>query len=160
MRDAVAEFQEYNRPLARRNSELMRYKIARMASGPFPFYRGTFHLFAKDVVGGLADTLALFGSAGAELELVGDVHSENYGTFKAADQQIHYDIDDFDETTTGRFSLDVCRLATSHFLAVQERSVEPLERIVALTVAGLRAYVETVTRLLKKGKDLNLDINE
>src|SRR5947199_10005629 len=54
MRDPIAEFKEYNLALARRNPELLRYKVARMAEGPFPFYRGTFHLFARDVLAGLA----------------------------------------------------------------------------------------------------------
>src|SRR5262249_33905915 len=150
------EFKEYNRPLARRNPELLRYKVARMAAGPFPFYRGTFHLFARDVLGGVAGPLPT--GSGAELELVGDIHSENYGTFKAEDGLVHYDINDFDETTTGRFGLDACRLATSHVLAVQDRSGESLDRAVQLTLAGLRAYVEAVRRLLKKGKEPHLDV--
>src|SRR5438874_2530645 len=106
MRDGVEEFMAYNRPFARRNAELMRYKVARMAEGPFAFYRGTFHLFARDVVGGLAGALPLLTGAGPELDLVGDVHAENFGTFKADDKQVHYDVNDFDETTRGRCGLD------------------------------------------------------
>ena len=56
--------------------------------------------------------------------------------------------------------LDVCRLATSHFLAVQERPGETLERALQLTLSGLRTYVDAVRRLLKKGKDLTLDVSE
>lgn len=160
MRDPVAEFKDHNRPLARRNPELLRYKVARMAEGPYPFYRGTFHLFARDVLGGLAGALPLPAGSGPELDLVGDIHSENYGTFKAEDGHTHYDIDDFDETTSARFGLDVCRLATSHFLAVQDRPGETLERATQLTLVGLRAYADAVRRLLKKGKDLNLDVSE
>lgn len=159
MRDAVAEFKSYNRSLAQRSPELLRYKVARMAEGPFAFYRGTFHLFARDVLAQFAGPLPLTG-LGAELDLVGDIHSENYGTFRAEDGKVHYDINDFDETTRGRFGLDVCRLATSHFLAVQERPGETLERAAQLTLTSLRAYVESVRRLLKKGKDLRLDISE
>jgi uncharacterized protein (DUF2252 family) len=159
MRDPVEEFRAYNRRQALRNPELMRYKIARMAEGPFPFFRGTFHLFAKDVVAVMTESLQMLIGSGAELDLVGDIHSENYGTYEAEHRVIHYDINDFDETTRGRFGLDVCRLALSHFLAALERH-DPLERAVQLTLAGLRAYVETVRRLLKKGKDLNLDISD
>src|SRR5262249_32152410 len=99
MRDPVAEFKAYNQPLARRSPELLRYKVARMAAGPFPFYRGTFHLFARDVSGELAGpALPLLARSGAVLDLVGDVHSENYGTFQAVDGQVHCDLNDFDET--------------------------------------------------------------
>src|SRR5262245_32083774 len=116
MRDAVHEFQEFNRPFARRNPELLRLKVARMAEGPFAFFRGTFHLFARDVLAAVAGPLALLSGQGPELTLVGDIHGENYGTFKAADGLIHYDVNDFDEATSGRFDFDVCRLATSNFL--------------------------------------------
>jgi uncharacterized protein (DUF2252 family) len=50
--------------------------------------------------------------SGAELDLVGDVHGENYGTFQAEDGKVHCDVNDFDETPLRRFGLDVCRLAT------------------------------------------------
>ncbi len=160
MRDPVAEFKAYNRSLAQRSPELLRYKVARMAVGPFPFFRGTFHLFARDVLDAQAGPLPLLTGLGAELDLVGDIHSENFGTFRGEDGKVHYDINDFDETTRGRFGLDVCRLATSHFLAVQDRPGETLERAVQLTLAALRAYVETVRRLLKKAKDLALDVCE
>ena len=111
MRDSVGEFKEFNRPFARRNAELMRFKIERMAAGPFAFFRGTFHLFARDVVGGVVDLCTREGDA--EFDIVGDIHSENFGTYKAEDGIIHYDVNDFDETTRGRLDFDVCRLATS-----------------------------------------------
>src|SRR5207302_9106599 len=79
MRDPVAEFKAYNRPFARRSPELLRYKVARMAAGPFPFYRGTFHLFARDVLGGLAGPLPVLSGPGPEPDLVGDVHGGHYG---------------------------------------------------------------------------------
>jgi uncharacterized protein (DUF2252 family) len=160
MRDPVEEFKSYNRRLAQRNAELLRYKVARMAEGPFPFFRGTFHLFAKDALDLMSSTMPLLIGSGAELDLVGDIHSENYGTYEAEQRRVHYDINDFDETTRGRFGLDVCRLAISHFLAVMERRGETLEQAVLVTLAGLRSYVETVRPLLKKGKDLNLDISD
>src|SRR4029079_11580339 len=111
MRDAVQEFMAYNRPFARRNHELMRFKIARMAESPFAFFRGTFHLFARDVLERTLIPLPILTNEGIEMDLVGDIHSENYGTYKAKDGLIHYDINDFDETTRGRFDVDVCRFA-------------------------------------------------
>lgn len=159
MRDAIDEFLRFNRPFARRNPELLRLKVARMAEGPFAFFRGTFHLFARDVIESKAGALPLFGGGGAELELVGDIHSENFGTYKAADGAIHYDVNDFDETTTGRFDFDVCRLATSWLLAAHERK-DPLEQAVPVPLAGLATYAETVRRLLKKGRGPQLDVSE
>src|SRR5438105_15964208 len=113
MRDPIAEFMNYNRPFGRRNPELLRYKITRMAESPFTFFRGTFHLFARDVLDKVCTPAALFSGTAVEVDLVGDIHSENYGTYKAADGIVHYDVNDFDETTRGRFDFDVCRMATS-----------------------------------------------
>ena len=159
MRDAIAEFMTYNRPFARRNPELLRFKIARMAESPFAFFRGTFHLFAHDVIAGLSSALPLFSGAGAELDLVGDLHSENYGTYKANDGLVHYDVNDFDETTTGRFDFDVCRLATSHLLAAQDRG-DLLGPAIESALAGVSAYAAAIRRMLGKGKAVQLDVSE
>src|SRR5262249_41387210 len=119
MRDPVTEFQTCNRAFARRNPELLRLKVERMAASPFAFFRGTFHLFARDLLDHFFEA-GPGSAAGAELDLVGDIHSENYGTYQA-DHSVHYDINDFDETTRGRPDFDVRRLATSLVLAAQER---------------------------------------
>jgi uncharacterized protein (DUF2252 family) len=159
MRDPVAEFRRFNRPFAQRNPELMRAKIARMAEGPFAFFRGSFHLYASDVLSGAGGILALLGSTGTEMDLIGDIHAENFGTFKADDGRYHYDVNDFDETTTGRFDFDVCRLATSHFLAARERN-DPLPRAVTITLAGVTAYADALRRWLGKNKPADLDLTD
>jgi uncharacterized protein (DUF2252 family) len=159
MRDAIAEFIGYNRPFARRNPELVRYKIARMAGSPFAFFRGTFHLFARDILDRVFDPLMPPAGDRAELDLVGDIHNENFGTFQAADGVVHFDINDFDETTQGRFDFDVRRLAVSQMLAARERG-DRLEDAVQGALAFVRAYSEATRRLLKKGKDLDWDVSE
>src|SRR5881628_95005 len=95
MRDAVAEFMEFNRPFAHRHPELIRFKVARMAETPFAFFRGTFHLFARDILNKTHEPLPLLTGDGAELDIIGDIHSENFGTYKAADSLVHYDVNDF-----------------------------------------------------------------
>jgi uncharacterized protein (DUF2252 family) len=159
VRDAIAEFMNFNRPFAHRHPELLRLKVARMVETPFAFFRGTFHLYARDVLDHIFGAMPLLSGEGPELELVGDIHSENFGTCKAADSLIHYDINDFDETTHGRLDLDVCRLATSHFLAARERG-DGLTDAVAVVLAGLATYTEAVRRLLKKGKAGDYDVSE
>jgi uncharacterized protein (DUF2252 family) len=159
MRDPIEEFIAYNRPFAQRNAELIRFKIARMAQTPFTFFRGTFHLYARDVLERQHVPGPLFAGPGAEMDLVGDIHSENYGTYKAEEGLVHYDVNDFDETTRGRFDFDVCRLAVSHFLAARDRH-DALAQAVTTTLAGLTAYTDTVHRCLKKGKNTDLDFSE
>jgi uncharacterized protein (DUF2252 family) len=159
MRDPIVEFQNYNRAFAQRNPELLRFKVARMAASPFAFYRGTFHLYARDVLDKVCETLPLFARQGVEMELVGDIHSENYGTFKADDGKVHYDINDFDETTHGRFDFDVSRLATSLFLASRERE-DSLADATLVALTCLTTYTDTVRRFLKKGKEPAFDVSE
>jgi uncharacterized protein (DUF2252 family) len=158
MRDPIEEFLAFNRPFANRSAELIKYKIARMAESPFAFFRGAFHLFARDVLDRSMMPLPLFGG-GAEVDLVGDIHGENYGSYKAADGAVHYDVNDFDETTRGRFDFDVCRFAVSTFLAGRERN-DPLEQTVQATLSGVRAYADAVRDCVKKGKDIDLDVSE
>jgi len=150
VRDAVTEFMTYNRPFVEHSPELVRLKVARMAASPFAFYRGTFHLFARDVLDKANEALPALATAGADLDLVGDIHTENYGTFKAADGLIHYDVNDFDETTRGRFTFDVARLATSLFLTGREAGL-PIAQTAPLLVTFLLTYAAEVQRLVRKG---------
>jgi uncharacterized protein (DUF2252 family) len=158
VRDPVAEFMNYNRPFVSRNPELVRLKVARMAASPFAFFRGTFHLFAVDVLDRSHEALPALTTTGAELDLVGDIHSENYGTFKAADGRVHYDVNDFDETTRGRFTFDVARLATSLFLAARE-DLTALDQTVPVLLMFLKTYAAEVRHLVKKG-GAGLDVSE
>src|SRR4029077_12135240 len=143
------EFKDFNRPFAKRNPQLLRFKIARMAESPFAFFRGTFHLFARDVLDRTFGPPSLLSGEGPDLDLVGDLHSENYGTFKAADGLVHYDVNDFDETTGGRFTFDVARLATSLFLAARE-AARGIDRTAPMLVTFLQTYAAEVQRLVKK----------
>jgi uncharacterized protein (DUF2252 family) len=158
MRDPVAEFMAYNRPFVARGPELLRLKVARMAASPFAFFRGTFRLFARDVLDKANEALPALATAGAELDLVGDIHSENFGTFKAADGNVHYDVNDFDETTRGRPTFDVARLAISLFLAAREAG-QRIEGAVPLLLTFLQTYAAEVQRLVKKG-GAGLDVVE
>ncbi len=84
-------------------------KLRRLCDSPFRFYRGTFFLFASEV--------KRFPTSGASGLIVGDVHAENYGAYRAVTGDIVYDINDFDESTQGCYEWDVLRLTTSLVLA-------------------------------------------
>lgn len=144
MRDPILEFQKYNRPFVLRHPDLILKKIERMAAGPFAFFRGTFHLFARDWVDGLlTPAISEAGKPENVSDMVGDVHNENFGTFKAWDDDVHYDLNDFDETTQGPLALDLCRLATSTLLLALDRG-DPLERAVPVVMGSSAAYTQTV----------------
>jgi uncharacterized protein (DUF2252 family) len=143
MRDPIREFQKYNRPFVLRHPELIRTKIDRMADSPFGFFRGSFHLFARDWIEGSLPAVAEGGDSPHISDMVGDVHNENYGTFKGWDDALHYDLNDFDETTQGPLALDLCRLATSTLLLALDRG-DSLERAVPSVMSCSAAYTQTL----------------
>ncbi|MBY0233264.1 MAG: DUF2252 domain-containing protein [Gemmataceae bacterium] len=152
MRDPVEEFLSYNKPFRAANPARMRDKVAAMRAGPFPFFRGTFHLYARDV---RDEAFGPLPGDGPELDLVGDIHAENYGTYKADDGLVHYDINDFDEAARGRFAFDIARLAASLFLASKRRK-NPLAHALRNALAGIESYHEELRRLVE-GKGAEAD---
>src|SRR6266478_8723069 len=94
-------------------AEALRRKLDALASGPFSFLRGTFHLMAADLIQGRvpgADPSAPEGL------VVGDLHLENFGTFRGASGELCFDVIDFDEVASGPIDFDLKRLCTSAML--------------------------------------------
>ena len=51
---------------------------------------------------------------------VGDLHVENFGTWRDAEGRLIWGVNDFDEVVTLPYTQDLVRLATSALLAVEE----------------------------------------
>jgi len=84
-----------------------------MAESPFAFFRATFYLWLlrwAEAAGDLAAAPALLG--------VGDLHVENYGTWRDREGRLIWGVNDFDEAWPAAYTLDVVRLATSAYLAI------------------------------------------
>ena len=136
-RDLLAELTLYNRRFtgAGRSPDALARKVERLCDTPFGFFRGTFHLFVRDWPS-LAHALQI------EVEphhIVGDLHIENFGAYRASDGQTVFDVNDFDETDNGPLTLDLARMATSIVLADEAQSdVHAVERV-GLFLAAWRA---------------------
>jgi uncharacterized protein (DUF2252 family) len=117
MRDSLSRIVDYNRQFAGRDPSWLRIKLDRLCASPFGFLRGTFHLFVSD--------WPLFGDdlIGTQQPIVGDLHLENLGAFKAHDGRFVFDVNDFDETGPGSPALDLSRLAVSIVLAGAKEGV-------------------------------------
>jgi len=90
----------------------LRQKHQRMRLDPFLFLRGTFYRWCQlwpAVAGDLARA--------TQLPSVGDLHLENYGTWRDADGRLIWGINDFDEATALPWTQDLVRLAASAHLA-------------------------------------------
>jgi len=92
-----------------RLSRLLPIKYARMAVSPFAFFRGA--------VGVMAADLARLPNSGITVQLCGDAHVQNLGSFAAPDGRLVFDFNDFDETIRGPWEWDVKRMAASIVLA-------------------------------------------
>ena len=127
-RDALAELVKYNSRFIGdgRDPAWLRTKLDRICASPFGFLRGTFHLFVTDWPAVGLDALV---DAPAQ-PIVGDLHIENFGAFRAADGSVVFDVNDFDETGSGSPALDLGRLATSIVLFDERHAdARALERI-------------------------------
>src|SRR5665213_1725196 len=123
MPDIHQRITAFNAPLLP-NMVQLKYKL--MAQNIFTFYRGTCHLFYED----LAAAKPLPASPLAWL--CGDLHLENFGSYKADNRMVYFDMNDFDEAILAPCSWEVVRLLTSILIAAPSMSVKR-EDAVALT---------------------------
>jgi hypothetical protein len=75
---------------------------------PFPFFRGTYYRWVQrwaKSAGGLADAPTVLA--------VGDLHVENFGTWRDADGRLCWGVNDFDEADRLPYTNDLVRLAAS-----------------------------------------------
>ena len=88
------------------------FKHEEMRSAAFPFLRATYYRWAqiwRDVCGDAA--------RGPEALAVGDLHVENFGTWRDAEGRLIWGINDFDEAWPLPYTNDLIRLAASALLA-------------------------------------------
>lgn len=129
---------------AGRLPQVLSRKYQKMAADAFSFYRGTAHLFYED----LAAAPPLPASPAAWL--CGDLHPENFGSYKGDNRQVYFDISDFDEGLLGPALLDVLRMATGVCVAFK-----------TLNFAGpqdaVRHFLNAYAATLAGGKDLRIE---
>jgi len=68
----------------------------------------------------MAADLGRLVNSGLQVQLCGDAHLQNLGSFATPDGKLVFDLNDFDETIRGPWEWDVKRMATSIILAGQE----------------------------------------
>lgn len=114
-RSARALTDDYDRWLAARIT-VVRADVARkhaeMHADRFRFLRGTYYLWLARVVERVPDVLDT-----ARVPLVGDLHVENFGTWRDGKQVRRWGVNDLDELGTGPWLLDLLRLTVSATLA-------------------------------------------
>ncbi len=89
------------------------YKHEQMALAPFPFLRSTFYRWVQAWEAACPD----LASAPTVLA-VGDLHTQNFGTWRDAEGRLIWGINDFDEAFPMAYTNDLVRLATSARLSI------------------------------------------
>jgi uncharacterized protein (DUF2252 family) len=102
-----------------------------MAQSPFAFYRGAPLVMASD--------LSRTPSTGIKLQICGDAHLLNFGTYATPERNMVFDLNDFDETQVGPWEWDVKRLAASLVVAARTSGLTTSDGVHAVH-AGATAY--------------------
>ena len=135
-RNAVAILAEGD---ASRVPELLPERYKRMTENAFAFLRGAAVVMASD--------LAQQPTAGAPVQACGDCHLMNFGAFSTPEDNILFDINDFDETLPRvDFTVDLKRLAASVAVAAENANL-PKKRARALAAATVASYRERMIAL-------------
>src|SRR5271166_4739064 len=96
---------------ATRLPDLVPVRNGRMMASPFAFYRGAPAIMAAD--------LCRTPSTGIQLQICGDAHLLNFGTFATPERNQVFDLNDFDETQVGPWEWDIKRLTVSLVVAAR-----------------------------------------
>ena len=105
---------EYNAGIS---PELHALKQKALLESPFRFYRGTCHLFAEDFV-----KLYKFKPR-VKSWICGDLHFENFGSFKGENGLVYFDLNDFDEAILAGPEPEITRFITSVIIAAGQMKV-------------------------------------
>lgn len=137
--DVVTRIETFNQG---RNPERVKLKYETMAENPFAFLRGTCHLFYEDLpIEGIFQTAPAVWSCG-------DLHLENFGTFKGDDRLVYFDINDFDEAILAPCTWDIARFLTSVLVAAHTFKIDEVEAHQLCL-----CFLEIYTAELATGKD-------
>jgi uncharacterized protein (DUF2252 family) len=129
-----------------RNSLLLERKYDRMAEGLYLFFRATSSVFYEDFAGHFttADPTRVWGC--------GDLHLQNFGTYKAENRLVYFDVNDFDDALLLPATWELSRMLTSIYLAGEELDLEKYE-----CDTLVKAFLSSYTKTLSLGKPIDIE---
>jgi uncharacterized protein (DUF2252 family) len=129
-----------------RNPELLEFKYKLMRSDVFSFFRGTCHLFYEDLPANFS------GNVAPHTWVCGDLHLENFGSYKGNNRLVYFDVNDFDESALAPCTWDLTRLITSVLVASGTLKVDNQE---ALSLCN--SFLDAYTHSLSKGNPRSVE---
>jgi uncharacterized protein (DUF2252 family) len=143
MASFIKKINEYNTGIS---PELKELKWKALKESPFRFYRGTCHLFAEDFA-------KLYRhKPKVRSWICGDLHFENFGSYKGESRIVYFDLNDFDEAILASPETEVARFLTSVIIGADQMNAGAigLHKL-------LHDIMEAYTTTLQKGKALMLE---
>lgn len=122
---------------AGREPERLALKYAAMRRGAFVFLRGSCHLFYDRLP---PDPLL---AEAPPAWCCGDLHLENFGSYKGDNRLPYFDINDFDEAALAPLSWDLLRFLTSVLVGADDMALRKREAH-AMCLAFLDTYAATL----------------
>lgn len=132
--DVAEQIRKFN---AGREPERLALKYAAMRRGAFVFFRGSCHLFYDRLP---PDPLL---AQAPPAWCCGDLHLENFGSYKGENRLVYFDINDFDEAALAPLSWDLLRFLTSVLVGADDIALRKREAH-ALCLTFLDSYAGTL----------------
>ena len=116
---------------------LLEQKYALLRGSPFSFFRGANRLFY--------DRLAEsgFNVAAPAVWCCGDLHLQNFGSYKGDNRLVYFDLNDFDEAALAPASWELVRLAASLHVGLDALDLST-ERVAGLVETLIAEYAATL----------------
>lgn len=124
-----------------RDPALLSLKYRRMQADIFTFFRGNCHLFYEDW-----PTQTVLNEAPL-LWVCGDLHLQNFGTYKAGNRELYFDINDFDDAALAPCTVDLARFVTSLILGFSTLGGKQMDAMFLC-----RRFLECYAQTLKDAK--------
>src|SRR5271154_2573641 len=112
--EATADYEQWlgrHLKIVRRDLSL---KHMRMAEAVSPFFRATFYRWAQ-----LWPVVCPDLAKAPRALVIGDLHVENFGTWRDIEGRLIWGVNDFDEAWPAAYTVDLVRLTTSAYLAIE-----------------------------------------
>jgi uncharacterized protein (DUF2252 family) len=128
--------------------ELIQFKYEFMKENLFRFFRGTNHIFYEDIYRekGFPESPHAWIS--------GDLHLENFGTYRSDNRQVYFDLNDFDEAILAPSLWEIVRTTTSILIAFDTLKIEEIK---AFRMAQL--FLKTIGEKFAAGKPSYIERN-
>jgi uncharacterized protein (DUF2252 family) len=120
---------------------LLKVKYKRMSENAFRFFRGSCHLFYEDL--GRSNSLPESPSCW----ITGDLHIENFGSYKGDNGLVYFDVNDFNEAVLAPVTWEIARMVTSIFVAFDDLQIDRAETEKAVSI-----FLNTYSSVLAAGK--------